>query len=348
MHFDLSRIFKGETKPSPVITAVVVLKQSDEAIAEQVRKSIADAGFKTDAVEEQDGSLVYKQSDEEGVLVRLSDNMLVMVQNMPPASGVFAEAVESFGFYPDLQTANSMVADATSNVIRKGEGSLDSITSDFSAYAKVLQSLPESCYKADTAVSALVVKDDVHGLKPNGGSVTVEKDSMSYTCKEDGSAMKKEGDSYVCPKCGAKQAMKAEEPVTETVVTEKNDDASEPVKAEEVTQKADEKVEEKVETVEKTDFDKIMEAISGLRTELTQKMDQQGEKIESIATKQEDQKKILDATVEKADTLSQKMEGVVVAPPEAGDRVKSDTTKKAEDTDPRRGNFDTAYLRRRR
>lgn len=70
-------------------------------------------------------------------------------------------------------------------------------------------------------------------------------------------------------------------------------------------------------------------------------------KVADVATVQGDQKKVLDEVVKKSENLEVKMNSTVVAAPKSEDTPANRAQVKKEDTDPRSGCFDTAFLRRR-
>lgn len=363
---DLAKIFKSDRVVNTGVLGVVVMTQKDEAIAEQVRQSIADAGFVTETVQKSDDeTLCYQQKAADSrVLVRLSDEMLVLVNEMPEVSGHFGDLIKDQEFYPDLHTASTILQQELDSRVQKNdrEGA-KALLESFGQYTAAMLAIPASVYVANDAVVEVlsnVQKDDVHGLKPNGTSVTVEKESMEPEYKEDTSAptcpecqtkMVKKGEEYVCPNCGytmkSETVEKKDEPVD-------NVEKTEGTKEESTTPSP---VEEKVEVVQKSDLEKVMEAISGLKTHVDSRIDTLTQKVESTASqvtevvqKQDEQKKVLDETKNNYQTLSQKFESTVVAPAPAGDRVTEKEVVKKADDDPRTGTFDTAFLpgRRRR
>ena len=97
---------------------------------------------------------------------------------------------------------------------------------------------------------------------------------------------------------------------------------------------------------ENTGNDAILAALKGIETTVAGL----ATKLDTVATEQTAQKKVLDDVVQKADTLSTTLATTVVAPPVDEDRPAGHTRMRTQkqDDDPRTGNFDTAFLRRRK
>lgn len=89
----------------------------------------------------------------------------------------------------------------------------------------------------------------------------------------------------------------------------------------------------------------VLAALKGIETTITGL----AEKLETVVEEQAEQKKTLDGVVQKADTLNTTLKATVTAVPVPEDRpVGSVRMRVQKDDDPRTGNFDTAFLRRRR
>jgi hypothetical protein len=73
------------------------------------------------------------------------------------------------------------------------------------------------------------------------------------------------------------------------------------------------------------------------------------QKLETVASEQAAQKKVLDGVVQKADTLDTTLKATVTAHPVPEDRPTGPARMRVQkDDDPRTGAFDTAFLRRRK
>lgn len=348
---DLMSVFKGE-KIKPSVTAVVVFAQNDEAVSEEIRQSIANAGFTTEVVTKADNeeTLVYSQGEAvegETKLVRLSDQMVVVVKGLDEPTGMFGEIVAEHGFYPGFEMALVAFGQKLNAIIRKSDDTkseLKEVLDSFDSYVKLLAEIPSGCFKADDAVNAVIVKmeqSSVNGLKPDGKILVEEKSDEieedmedEVICEKCGSKKKlsSKEDTEVCKGCGGtmKKKKKAEETVEVTEVVE--------------TPKEEAKTEEKPEVVQKSDLQQILEALSAV----TAKVDGVTMKVDAIAAEQVGQKKVLDDVVQKADTLEDKFKTTIVAAPVNGDRPSGSGLVKKSDDDPRTGCFDTAFIPGRR
>lgn len=96
--------------------------------------------------------------------------------------------------------------------------------------------------------------------------------------------------------------------------------------------------------VEKED-NPVLKAIEALAA----KVDGIGVEVKDLATKRDEDKKVLDATVAKNEDLVKKLGSTVTAPAPPADIIpgSQSTVTKGEDDDPRVGNFDTAFTRKR-
>ena len=89
----------------------------------------------------------------------------------------------------------------------------------------------------------------------------------------------------------------------------------------------------------------ILKALKGIQKSVTGL----ASKVEAVVTEQAEQKKTLDGVVQKADTLNTTLKATVTAAPISEDRLTGARMRvQKTDDDPRTGNFDTAFLRRRR
>ena len=98
--------------------------------------------------------------------------------------------------------------------------------------------------------------------------------------------------------------------------------------------------------VEKSDVTEILASLKGVTTQLSAL----ATKVDGLATEQVAQKKTLDEVVQKADTLSTTLKTTVTAPPSSREDRPADGMRMRvqKDDDPRTGNFDTAFMRKRR
>ncbi len=341
MGIDLTRVFKRDRPVAPEVTAVVVFANPDAGVSERVRKSIAEAGFITNRVRKSDEgeTVVYAQSsDPDGHMVRLSEQMIVVVKGLDAPKGIFSGTADDQTYYPGLDVATHILHNTVQDLIAKGDQAGCKAVDSYGTYLHLLSSLPAACFKADHAVNVLlqkaeaekpkpeekkeevekiepVVTKEVHGLQPNGGSVTVEKTEEVVkvecaTCK--GSGKIRDG-NMKCPDCDAKDGTKKEDPAI----------------------------------VQKTDLDQILSAIKEVDTRTQIQLSTITQKVEGVITEQGAHKKLLDGVVTKAETLESKLNTTVIASPNPADRVTQTETAKKVDEDPRTGTFDTAFIRRR-
>ena len=346
MGIDLMSVFKAE-KAKPEVAAVIVFANPDATVAEAVRQSIADAGFITDKVQKSDEgeTTVYGQadmSDENMVMVRLSDQMIVAVNGLPAPTGLFNDMVEEHGFFPGLTMALEAFHGQIAQIVEKSDnphGDTKNALAGLGDYLHLLASLPAACFKADTAVQAttlaaakkqqeaddaakppipkpetdVVVTKEVPGLEANGTTVVTEKQEATV------------------PDDKTKEAVPAK-----TVTTEEKTVTTETIPAEKTA-------------VQKSDLQQVLDALTASEDKTALSLTDLATKVETIATDLAAQKKVVDGVVTKADTLENTLKGTVIAPATREDRPVGETTvtRKADD-DPRTGNFDTAFLRRKR
>jgi hypothetical protein len=324
MGIDLMRIFKGDKpKAKPDVAAVVVFAHDTPETMEQVRKSIEDAGFTTKTVQKADENttVVYTQQDHDAdktVMIRLSDQMLLTALNVEPLTGLFGALVEKNGFVPDLPMAMDLFAVAVQEAVTKSDDPQTDIESAYKSlgeYLKLMGSLPPAAFAAADAVQAFAVKKV---------ETPCDEEKPEVEPTEEEKAAKAKADA-------------------EKVEAEKTEKVTEPVKP---AVKPAEKV---VEPVAKTETAAILEAIAGLRRETKDSIKGVAAKVDAVVEEQGKQKKTLDEVVQKAETLDSKLKTTVVTPDTTEDRPSGPrhTQRKADD-DPRTGNFDTAFIGRRR
>jgi hypothetical protein len=325
MGIDLMRVFKGDKpKAKPELAAVVVFAHEAPETQESVRKAIEDAGLTTKTVRKADENttVVYTQKDhdpDKTVMIRLSDQMLVTALNVEPLKGLFGALVEKNGFVPDLPMAMDLFAVAVQEAVTKSDdpqADIDSAYKSLGEYLKLMGSLPSAAFVAADAVQAFAVKAET----------PCDDEEKEQTEEEKAAKVKADA---------------------EKVEAEKTEKVTEPVKpAEKVVEKPAEKV---VEPVAKNETAAILEAIAGLRRETKDSIKGVAAKVDAVVVEQGKQKKTLDEVVQKAETLDSKLKTTVVTPDTTEDRPAGPrhTQRKADD-DPRTGNFDTAFIGRRR
>lgn len=173
----LGKALTGTAKKAekPAITGVVVLAQKTEARTEAVKAALAAHGFSVDTVtKNDDGTLLYAQCDnplaEDSHLVRVSDQMLVVLKGFDPYSEAlsdnadFNELVAANGFFAGMNTAFSGLSATISDALQNADspeaaapaikGTLDK----FSTYVQALvEGLPSAAFKADMTLQTLAM-----------------------------------------------------------------------------------------------------------------------------------------------------------------------------------------------
>lgn len=346
MGIDLTGVFKSDTSLKPAVAALVVLAHKNEAVNTQVREAIEKLGFITDRVQKSDEgqTLVYAQKDqaEDASVVRLSDQTLVSVEGLQAPSGWTGAMVEEHGFFPDLEMATEALLDQIEQVAKSDTPQEDGkkVLSSYAEYLDQMLVLPTACYKLGEVVQDIVKKaepktesESKASEKPLPGKkaeAVVEKPAAKT--KEDAAkATKNEAETEAEKK---KRALK--HPPAEMAPPDEEDDQKPPP---EEAQKCDtdDGIQATLLTALKGIEDRMMEQLAGV-----------SQKVETVVTDLDAQKKVLDDVVQKADTLDTKLGTTVTAPPMSEDRPASTRMRVQKDDDPRTGNFDTAFLRRRR
>lgn len=322
MGIDLTKVFKSENTVKPFVSALVVFAQKDEAVGNQVRDAIKAHGFITDRVQKSDEgeTLVYAQADapKDVSVVRLSEQTLVSVGGLQTPDGWMGDLVKEHGFFPDLKLATAglheqMVMVSKSDTPREdAKATLES----YASYLDQILVLPAACFKLDEAINDIVKKCSCE-------EKTVEK-TDEKTDEKKTEVVKESPEEEAVRKKRIK-----DHPPSEMAPVDEEDDQKPPPDVDFVT---------KIEAMLKGIEDRTTAQLTGLAT-----------KLETVVTEQVAQKKVLDDVVQKADTLSTTLKTTVTAAPVIEDRpadVRMRTLK--QDDDPRTGNFDTAFLRRRR
>lgn len=378
MGIDLGRLFTSKkSEKAPVsISAIVVMAQKDEKVAESVRKAIEAAGFKTDkAQKNEDGSLTYAQGamGENDVLVRLSDEVVAVVKGFQPGGegddvADFEDSAASNSFYQGVDSALDTLFSKICSALQGAEDEGTAATqvgSQIDGFKKyvvgLVKNLPTAAFKADFAVrGALAVAEttkktgsgvtDIDELlknPPAGASIAEPEwtnmgtfDKMTWLYASYNKANKDGAQAS-----GADAAKKAEEE------EKKKKEEEEAKKAEEAKKKAMPNLNGGGGDGSSNDytakFDQVLEALKGVGAQVTELT----AKVAKVESAQETSAKSLDGVVKKNEELSKKLNSTVLAPPApenfTASNMGSRTTTKKADNDPRTGCFDTAMLRRR-
>lgn len=336
MGIDLTRVFKTENSSpvQPHISSLVVFAQKDETAAQKIQEAIEKHGFVTNRVQKSDEgeTLVYAQGEEEAKdtqIVRLSDQMLVSVANLPVPKGWVGELVEQHGFFPDLKLATSVLYDQIKETAAKSETPLEDLQTVLEGYAGYLTQmsvLPANCFKLDEEIAEIVEKCSCG-----------EKKEEQPPVKKEEEPAKKADDKKPAKKAETeeerKKRQKSHPPAEMAPPDEEDDQKPPPAEEEEDAKKSDDSGKAVLALLKG-----IESTVAGLAT-----------KVEAVITEQTAQKKTLDEVVQKSDTLSETLKTTVTAPPTSEDRPSGQARMRVQkDDDPRTGTFDTAFLRRRK
>lgn len=171
---DLSAMFRTSKaeKPAPAVVAVVTMKGEN---TESIKNAVAEAGFSVDAmVENDDGSVVFKQEDYDGevTVVRLSEDVAVVTKGFSPynmdtmANGTsFADMCAAQQFYPGVSTIMDVMRDSIFNLAYNVESQKDVATAigklfdEAKAYTlSFVGALPSKAFKLEGDVVAKAAK----------------------------------------------------------------------------------------------------------------------------------------------------------------------------------------------
>ena len=318
MGIDLTKVFKSDNTAGrkPYVSALVVFAQKDEAAGNQVQEAIKKYGFTTERVQKSDEgeTLVFPQRDQTGdvQVVRLSDQLLVTVGELEKPSGWIGEMVDEVGFFPDLQMATDELHGHLKETVAKSDtpqAEMEAALTSYAEYMTQLAVLPTNCFKLDEDIRAIVAKCSCETPVAEGDKKDEKDEAVKGETEEE-----------------KKKRLKSHSPAEMEPKDEEAEDGPPP------------------EEVEKADDSPVLAALKGVTAQLTSL----SQKLESVVTEQASQKKTLDEVTQKADTLGTKLSTTVTANPVSEDRPAPSRMRVQKDDDPRTGNFDTAFLRRRR
>lgn len=340
---DLADLFtrKAEqAKPEQVeVVGVVTLKGEG---FESVKAQLESSGVKvSDAVEMEDGSVVFKQQDGEmageGEVVRISDHVALIVKGFRPymmdmeiGGEAFSAICKSQGFYPGVGTVMDVLSSGVMQAVEKAEdpskaaAAVSAMFDEAKAYvSNMVSSLPSVAFKSE------FIEPEMSGDEDDNGGQAPEEE---ITCKACGSKKKpadmvKKADGSTddtCSECHAKA-------VEQEAAAAAGKGSKEPV------EKADGLTDEKVSAIVQTQVGSAMEAltkkmeemVSGLTGQVTQTLKEVEEKVSQAEA------------VAKA--ASEKVSGIVVT---GGDHDDHDAVQKTERAGFGGREFDTAFMPR--
>lgn len=351
MGIDLMRVFKGDdtVKVKPSVSALVVFAHKDEDVKTLMQEAIKKEGFAVDRVQKSDEgeTMVYSQGDQpkEAMVVRLGDHVLASVAGFTVPQGWVGDLVEEHGFFPDLKMATAALYDQLVSVSKSETPQADAkeMLGSFGQYLDQMMVLPAACFTLDEALGDIVRKADGD---PDAAEDTDDEDDADES--DDDADETDEADAETPAEEVQKTDDKAKKGETEEEKKKKRLKKHPPSEMAPVDEEDDQKPppDEVTKSDQSPDFQQaVMSALTGLKDSTTAL----ATKIEAVATEQATQKKTLDAVVQKADTLGATLKSTVIAPPVSEDRPAGAARMRVQkDEDPRTGNFDTAFLRRRR
>jgi hypothetical protein len=335
---------KAEAKPQ--VTGLVIFKQEDAEVTASIEAILKAEGFAVEnPTENEDGTVLYAQAPAAATstLIRLSDNMAVVVKGFEKQAEAMADAAEfspaipAEGFFHGPRVASAAYAEASAAVVAKGE-SVEAITKQYQAYMGAMAALPASVFKADALLEEVLKGKKSSKAKAMEAADAKDPDNdgdddSSQAGDKDKDAAKK--GEVTDPKAVAgspsdddTQRDKASKPAEMTGIdqdpTLKADPAQDPA-ADPVT-----KQEDPMAAVLAA-ITGLTEQVTALKSEMADQAKNFREELENVSRKSEDASKAVKNTVI----------ATVKADSEPAVKVK---TEKA---DPRTGCFDSATFRRR-
>lgn len=353
MGIDLSsfqRTMKRDTttkNDTPAVQAVVV-EFRDDAYQTQVQTVLKANGFAVDKVtKNDDGTVMYAQAEgsvDEGQIVRVSQDMLVVAKGfdsakLSEATG-FSPDVAVEGYFPGMDIAVAGMGKAlNTGLVAKAD--VQKTVQLFGQYVQGLATLPAPVFKADAEIQALTPakKGDILDIEallkaaPMGSDgtdwakmSTVDKISwmlQSFTTKADG-----------CPKGMNPFEWNKMTPEEKAAAQAKDNDPDDAKKAELAAAAA---------KAAKNDAPDVTATITAaLAAALAPVTD--GMKV--MTSKLEAQQTAIDEIARKSETAIKAVKGTVAAAPLAGDLPGEGHQVQKQDSDPRTGCFDTAFIGR--
>jgi len=319
---DIGRLFKGSKEPATtkvVVAALAVEKREDMA---PVREAIQKAGFKVDAeIEREDGAVLYPQVenfDEAACTVyKVNGDVLALMTGTMVAkaeqTGFIKDLFGRYGYVPSMQEASQAVVQSVlteaGNVTEENfEGFQTMMKSDFSELANyisdTLVSMPANLF--DIKLPEVVAKSEV--------ADGAEDDATDVGTGEGEEAPAEEAPAAEGEAEGGVEVAKAETDIAALIAK-----AMGPV----ATQMGD-----------------MVTALTGISREITT--------LKSEVSDIKEGQTELASKVDEVDTVAkaanEAVGGTIVSSAPPGDKKPVSRIVKAEDSDPRQGVFDTAFL----
>lgn len=356
----IGRILKGEKPAAPVqpeITGIVVFDHGPESMPAMML-AIKSEGFSVDtAIKNDDGTILFSQGDhgaEGSSIIKMSDEMALVVKGFDPyntngmsKTSTFAEQATTQGFYGSLynaaETLSTRVRDILSNSVSKSEGvtSVKKALMEYEGYVgSLMTALPEAAFKADTSINSAVTIGKMD--KASKASKTKMTPEEIAAAEEAGETKAEEAKETVAKKSNplTNSPVDAEVPLAVAPVNE--------APAAAVDGPTDAEV---PAATTKSDMEKMMDAITALTTTIgtaVQKVDSLALDVKAVSDKQATTEGKVDDAVKKADTTANAVKNTILAAPAATDSPAVGKVVKNEQSDPRSGLFDTAYISKRK
>jgi hypothetical protein len=360
---DLSTLFKSKVAKTekPSLAAIVVQNHQDAEVAEQVRQSIAQAGFNVDTVQkvDDDGTVVFSQGEmpENPVVIRLSDQTIAVMKGFS-ATGedAFTEMATEQGFYSGLDGALILFEKAFAHVVKtEKEEEIPSkvklLVEGFGDYVlSLVETVPAGAFKADYAIQELMNSKEkimpVDVKKVDGATLegldALLAQAPKHIAENDWGKMSNVDkiswfkDWYARggqPNSGPQNNEDTKKEDTGGLVCDK---CSGKHKTDGHDQFMKDKEDKEKET-KKSEVDPILAAIEGMESRIK-------DEVKALASKVDATEKRVDEVVKKSDTLEKAVTTVVTAAPTHGEDTPSGAREIAKKQDRRTGCFDTAYL----
>jgi hypothetical protein len=336
MSLDLSSIRRTIKADKPVPTVVgLVVNTADEAHLSFISEAVKAAGYDVEKIHKyEDGTTMFAQGDlpneGEGTLVRLSDDLVVVVKNGDEQVEALVdnadlnEALQTEGFFFGPSIATKALQETMDAILK-------SDTADKAAAIKAASEKFQGYMSALTALipsSALKLEEGIGGAAKKYETSKAEKAEAEKDAAAKAEAKAKESEN-----AAEEAAETAEQEAAEDVngnpsnVTAETQDPN----AKEQKQKADDAMAQ------------IMAALTGL-TSAVELVTKSVTEIKESQTKLEEK---VDETARKAEDATTAVKQTVVASAVKGDEPQGKKAVKS-DEDPRSGYYDTAFLPKRK
>lgn len=286
MKLDLGSVFKKDTES--FVASVMVSKTCD---IEAAKALVIKAGFKTDAVEEKDGMLIFKQADaadsDEQLVVYASEDIALHIAT---AKGFcpfdfeetsFAELFAQAGVMPQLSAASDILDATICNILcnqdtKNPADASTLIKQAIKEYSGVVTALvaniPVQAFKMEAVLKnekPVTEKSTTSATKKEDTDMTVTKTEAEIKAEADAAAVKKTADDKAAADKVA--AEKAEKEKTDKEAADKA---------------AAEKAEADKKSAEQSDLAGVLKALEALQKSVsgvTEQMTALGTRVEEVA-----------------------------------------------------------------